>query len=173
MLVASNSDVEAFIIDSITRELAAEVEAYMLKKVAEGAGKEINYASLNAVTWADALAFEAAIGGYNLTDASFVMSAPARAALKGIEKAAGTAKFICEDNEINGYKVNVSGCVKNDNLYFGAWDRLILATFGEGLEIIVDPYTEARSGNVVIVGSVCADAGVDAADAFAVGKVQA
>jgi len=132
MLVASNSDVEAFIIDSITRELAYEVENYMLQKVATGAGKEITYSALNAMTWADALAFEAAIGGYNVADASFVMSAPARATLKNIAKSdkAVAAGFICENNEINGYAVNVSGCVKNDNLYFGAWDRLVLAQFG-------------------------------------------
>ena len=100
------------------------------------------------------------------------MGASARATLKGIEKAQGTAKFICEDNQINGYAVNVSGCVADSNIYFGAWDRLILAQFGEGLEIIVDPYTESRSGNVVVVGSICVDAGVDAPQAFAVGKVQ-
>lgn len=174
MLVASNSDVEAFIIDSITRELAYEVENYMLGKVATGAGREINYSALNAMTWADALAFEAAIGGYNVADASFVMSAPARATLKNIAKSdtAVAAGFICENNEINGYAVNVSGCVKNDNLYFGAWDRLILAQFGQGLEILVDPYTEARSGAIVVVGSICIDAGVDAPEAFAIGKVQ-
>lgn len=173
MLVASNSDVEAFVIDSITRQLAYSVQAYMLGKVADGAGKEINYSNLNAFTWDDALAFEAAIGGYNVTDANFVMGTSARATLKGIEKAQGTAKFICEDNQINGYAVNVSGCVADSNIYFGAWDRLILAQFGEGLEIIVDPYTESRSGNVVVVGSICVDAGVDAPQAFAVGKVQA
>jgi HK97 family phage major capsid protein len=130
MLVASNSDVEAFIVDSLTRELAYEVENYMLQKVAEGAEKEINYSALNAFTWQDALAFEAAVDGYNVDNASFVMSTSARATLKGIEKAENTAKFICENNEINGYAVNVSGCAKDDNIYYGAWDRLILAQFG-------------------------------------------
>lgn len=173
MLTASNSDVEAFIIDTITRELAYEVENYMLGKVAEGAATELNISALNAFTWQDALSFQAAIGNYQMGEASFIMSAPARAALKGIEKAQGTAQFICQNNEINGYRVDVSGCVKNDNIYMGAWENLVLASFAEGLTITVDPYTEARSGAVVIVGSLCADAGVLAPEAFAVGKVQA
>lgn len=171
MLTVANSDVEAFIIDEITRQLAYEVENYMLGKIAEGAGTEINYSALNSFTWADAVAFEAAIGGYNLTDAQFVMSASARAALKGIEKAEGTARFICEDNAINGYPVSVSGCVKNDNIYFGAMENLVLASFDD-LNIIIDPYTEARSGAVVVVGSICIDAGLTAPEAFAIGKVQ-
>ena len=173
MLTASNSDVEAFIIDTITRELAYEVENYMLGKVAEGAATELNISALNAFTWQDALSFQAAIGSYQMGEASFIMSAPARAALKGIEKAQGTAQFICENNEINGYRVDVSGCVKNDNIYMGAWENLVLASFAEGLVITVDPYTEARSGAVVIVGTLCADAGVLAPEAFCVGKVQA
>ena len=172
MLVASNSDIEAFIVDAITKELAYEVENYMLEKVLAGAGKEINYSNINAITWQDVLAFESAIGGFNTSDASFVMSAPARAALKGIEKAEGTARYICENNEVNGYKVEVSGCVKNDNIYFGDWSNLVLATFGEGLSITIDPYTEARSGAVVVVGSICVDSGLIAPAAFTVGKVQ-
>lgn len=146
----------------------------MLGKVATGAGNEVTYSAINAVTWADALAFEAAIGGYNVAEAGFVMGASTRAALKNIAKSesAVAAGFICENNEINGYKVNVSGCITDSNIYFGAFDRLILAQFGEGLEILVDPYTEARSGNLVVVGSICIDAGVDAPEAFAIGKVQ-
>lgn len=174
MLVASNSDVEAFIIDEITREIAANLEAYMLGKVEEKAGTEINYSDISACTWSDALAFEAAIGGFNVTDASFVMGASTRAALKGIAKStsAVAAGFICENNEINGYPVNVSGCITDDNIYYGAWDRLVLATFGNDLEILVDPYSASRSGSVVIVGSICADAGLTAPEAFAIGKVQ-
>ena len=66
------------------------------------------------------------------------MSPAARAALKGIPMAQNVAaKFICEDNEINGYPCNVSGCVSNDNIFFGDFDQLVAAFWGPGLEIIV------------------------------------
>ena len=51
LLVNSNSDVEAFIIDSITKEIAYKVESYMLEKVAEGAGKTITLNGLNNIKW--------------------------------------------------------------------------------------------------------------------------
>jgi hypothetical protein len=134
MLANTNSDVEAFIIDSLLKEISYKIEAMMLGKVAEGAGKEINYSAVTAVTWADVLAMEAAIGGYLVDNTAFVMSPAARAALKGTPKAENTISgFICEGNEVNGYAVNVSGVAGNDNIYFGDWNELVLATWGEGI----------------------------------------
>lgn len=173
MLANTNSDVEAFIIDSLLKEISYKIEAMMLGKVAEGAGKEINYSAVTAVTWADILAMEASIGGYLVDNTAFVMSPAARAALKGTPKAENTISgFICEGNEVNGYAVNVSGVAGNDNIYFGDWNELVLATWGEGIQILVDPYTESRAGNVVVVASALVDSAVVQKDAFAVGKVQ-
>lgn len=174
MLANSNSDVEAFIVDSLMKEIAYKVENYMLAKVAEGAGKEINYASADAITYKDILAMEAAVDGFVTGELRYVMSPAARASLRALPKAEGTiAGFVCEGNQINGYEVGVSGCVANENIYLGDWNQLVLATWAEGMEILIDPYTEGRAGNVVVVGSMLADAGVIQKDAFAIGKVQA
>ena len=100
------------------------------------------------------------------------MSPAARAALKGIAKAGTFPVFLCEDNMVNGYKVNVSGCVSNDNIYFGDWSKLLLGIWGQGLEIMVNPYTYAKEGDVEIVASICVDAAVTQGDAFVVGSVQ-
>ena len=168
LLVQANDDVIAFVIDSLTKEIGYTLQSYMLGKVESAASNAITYTDSNSFDWADALAFEGYVGGYSL-ETSFVMSAGARAMLKGIEKAANTAQFICDaDNKINGYDVNVSGCVGNDKIYFGDWSHLICGTFGEGLEIVVNPYTYATYGDVEIVASLCADAVVDAPAAFVV-----
>ena len=73
---------------------------------------------------------------------------------------------------VNGYKVNVSGCVGNNNIYFGDWSKLLLGIWGQGLEIMVNPYTYAKEGDVEIVASICIDAAVTQGDAFVVGSVQ-
>ena len=173
LLVQANDDVVAFIIDSLTKEIGYKLQAYMLDKVAAGAAGSVTYSAIDAIDWADVLAFEAGIAGYDVADASFVMSPAARAALKGIEEAAGTAQFLCDgDNNINGYAANVSGCVANNNIYYGAWERLICGIFGEGLEIVVDNLTLADTGDVRVIATLCADAVIDAPDAFVVGKVQ-
>lgn len=173
MLVNTNSDVEAFIIDSLLKEISYKVEQLMLGAVAASAATEINYSAITAITWGDILAMQAAIDTYLVDNTAFVMSPAARAALKAIPKATDAITgFICEDNEINGYRCNVSGVAVNDNIYFGDWNELVLASWGEGIEILVDPYTESRAGNVIIVASALVDAAVVQPDAFAIGKVQ-
>lgn len=173
MLVNTNSDVEAFIIDSLLKEISYKIEQKMLGAVASSAATTITYSNINSITWADILAMQAAIDGYLINNTSFVMNPAARAALKATPKASDTITgFICEDNEVNGYKVNVTGVALNDNIYFGDWNQLVLATWGQGIQILVDPYTESRAGNIVIVASALVDAAVVQPDAFAIGKVQ-
>ena len=172
LIAQANDDVEAFIIDSLTKEIGYKVEDYLLGKVASGATGSVTYSALTAIDWNDVLAFEASIGGYALEEPAYVMSPAARAALKGIAKAGTFPVFLCEDNMVNGYKVNVSGCVSNDNIFFGDWSKLLLGIWGQGLEIMVNPYTYAKEGDVEIVASICVDAAVLQGDAFVVGSVQ-
>ena len=172
LIAQVNDDVEAFIVDSLTKEIGYKVEDYMLGKVATGASGSVTYSALTAIDWADILAFEASIGGYALENPAYVMSPAARAALKGIAKAGTFPVFLCEDNKVNGYDVNVSGCVGNNNIYFGDWSKLLLGIWGNGLEIMVNPYTYAKEGDVEIVASICIDAAVLQGDAFVVGSVQ-
>ena len=171
LIAQANDDVEAFIIDSLMKEISYKIEDYLLSKVSSGATGSVTYSALTAIDWNDILAFEASIGGYALEEPAYVMSPAARAALKGIAKAGTFPVFLCEDNLVNGYQVNVSGCVGNDNIYFGDWSKLLLGIWGQGLEIMVNPYTYAKEGDVEIVASICVDAAVTQGDAFVVGSV--
>lgn len=169
LLLQSNDDVEAFVIQALTNEISAKLQAYMLGKAKEYAQEGFLHTGINTVTWNQILEQEGKIGGY-MVNPSYVLSASARATLKGIEKATGTAQFICDsDNKINGYDANVSGCVTDDTIYFGDWSHLVLGIFGGGLEVLIDPYTHGSQGAVKIVASLRADATVDSNDAFAFG----
>jgi HK97 family phage major capsid protein len=173
LIMQANDDVEAFIVDSLTKEIAYKLEAFLLNKVTTGANGSVTYSALGAVDWDDILAFEAALGGFALSEPAYVMSPAARAALKGIPKAGTFPMFLCtEENEVNGYKVNVSGCVGNDNIYFGDWDKLVCGIWGNGLEVLVNPYKYSLEGDVEIVASLCVDAAVVHGDAFVVGTVE-
>lgn len=176
LLTQVNDDVLSFVVDSLLKEISYKIEDYMLAKVVAGNPTEINYANLQSIDFDDVLAFEAAVAGYNLDPnaMSFVMSPAARAVLKGTPLVSSYPKFLCENNEINGYRAEVSGCVSNNNIYFGDWSKLILAIWdkGAGMEVIIDPYTQAKQGNVVVVASMCIDAAIEQAGAFAIGRVQ-
>lgn len=175
LLTQVNDDVIAFVIDSLLKEISYKIEDYMLGKVVAGNPTEINYASLGSIDFDDILAFQSAVSGYNLDPAamSFVMSPSARAVLKGTPLVSSYPKFLCENNQINGYRAEVSGCVSNNNIYFGDWSKLILAIWDKGgMDVIIDPYTQAKEGNIVVVANMCIDAAIEQAGAFAIGRVQ-
>jgi hypothetical protein len=65
--------------------------------------------------------------------------------------------------------VIVSNQVAAGDVYFGNFADLLVGTFGSGVEIIVDPYTKSRAGNVVITASVLADVAVRHAVSFCLG----
>ena len=173
LIVQANDDIVGFVIDSLTREISFKLEDFMLGKVIAANPTEINYASLSAIDWQDVVAFESAVAGYDLADLAFVGSPAARGALKSIPKAANYPDFLCSaDNKVNGYDFNVSGCVANDNLYFGDWSKLLLGIFGEGLDVLVNPYKYSTEGMIEVTASICVDAVVTQPDAFVIGKVQ-
>lgn len=174
LLVQANEDVIAFVIDSLTKEIAYKLQDFMLGKVASANPTTITYDSLSAIDWSDILAFQAATAGYVLNAPSYVMSASARSYLKSIPKTQNFPDFLCSgDNKINGYDCNVSGCVSNNNIYFGDWSKLIVGFFGNqgGLQILVNPFKYSTQGNVEVVASVCVDAVIQHNGAFAIGKV--
>lgn len=102
MLVNVKDDMVAFVIDSLTKEIAYKLEQYIIGKVISGvnAGNVITYSSLDAVDYADILGLEALLSVYNLNDIKAYMTPSTRAVLKGIEKAQNTAKFLIEDGKL-------------------------------------------------------------------------
>jgi HK97 family phage major capsid protein len=81
--------------------------------------------------------------------------------LKTTEKATDTAQFVWEaGNELNGYNALVSNLVPSDltkgtgtNLHaiiFGNWEELIIGQWA-GIDLVVDPYSSAKSALVTLV----------------------
>jgi hypothetical protein len=81
-------------------------------------------------------------------------------------------------NVLNGYRCAVSSKVPNNLvkgtsgsvcslLAFGDWSQIMVALFGGGVEIIVDPYSLATQGQVRITANLFADVGVRVAASFA------
>lgn len=118
--------------------------------------KTVTIADVANATWQDMLKFGGAVAAYkNPGLLKFAMSASDRATLKGIAKDAGSGRFICEDNEIDGSKVDISGELKAGDIYFGDFSRVLVGRWG-GLEIMIDPYAKSLSGKIrIIIRSVC------------------
>ena len=93
------------------------------------------------------------------------MSGCDRAMFKGISKDAGSGRFICEGNEIDGYKADISGELASGDIFFGDFSRILIGRWG-GLEVMVDPYSLSKSGGVRLVVRVICDIAVRQPEAF-------
>lgn len=169
LIAQSNPDAVAFVMRDIEAQIARKLDAAILKgnvspAIAGVAGttgvQTVTIADIAQATWHDMLKFYGKIGEYDLATApAWVMSAADAQTMKGISKGAGGGRFVMEDGRIDGYEVNVSGMIQTGDIFFGSWSDVLVGQWG-GLEMIVDPYTQAASGMLVITARLLADIAV-------------
>ena len=100
-----------------------------------------------------------------LGNLAYIMRPDMYGALKTTAKDAGSGLFVADGGVVNGYQTLRSNQVTSGDAIFGNFRDLIIGFFGS-LEIIVDPYTKSRSGNVVTTAHQFADVGVRNAVSF-------
>jgi hypothetical protein len=114
----------------------------------------------------------------------FVFSTKVEAKLRGTVKVASTdSKMILEEEQLtlagqpwlasNNSPDNLSKSTSVgicSAILFGNWADLILASFGEGVDMVVDPFTLATTGQTRVVVNSLADVGVRRAASFAAMK---
>lgn len=126
----------------------------------------VTIANLASATWQDFLKFEGKVGDLALNSApKFIMRSASRQTLKGISKDAGSGRYICEGNMIDGAPVEIDGQIGADDIFYGDFSNILVGTWG-GLEVMLDPYRWARSGQVEIIANLIADIGIRNAHTF-------
>jgi hypothetical protein len=120
-------------------------------------------ASLSAV-----IAMETAVNTGNalMGNLKYVTNAAGYGLLKSTAKVSSSdSKMLLEDGVMNGYPVLVSNGVASGSdftttgygLIFGNWADLVIGQWG-GVDILVDPYTQAALGEVRIIVNFYCDA---------------
>jgi HK97 family phage major capsid protein len=110
---------------------------------------------------------------------SFMINPVTAAKLRSTPKVAGTdSRMILEGNDLLGYPVHISSNVPSNlnkgtstgvcsAILFGNWNDVILASFGEGIDLVVDPFTNAPAGQTRIIANSYVDVGIRRAKSFA------
>lgn len=80
----------------------------------------------------------------------FILSPSAKGELKTTLKASGVSGYLMEDNEVNGYNVLSTSAVTSKGLVFGCFEDYVIGQWG-GIDLTVDPYTQAGNGKVRLV----------------------
>lgn len=114
-----------------------------------------------APTWSHIVQLESEVADDNADYGSlaYLTTAIMRGKLKTTEKASSTAQFIWDMNEMNGYRAFVSTLVPKTltkgtssdchAIIFGNWAELYIGQW-DGLDIVVDPYTNAKKAQIII-----------------------
>jgi HK97 family phage major capsid protein len=115
-----------------------------------------------APTWGNLVMLETLVANANAADQSmaYLSNAKVRGKMKTIEKATNTGLFLWDKGEVNNYPAYVtngvpSGLTKGTSngvcsaMIFGEWSKLYIGQWG-GLDIVVDPYSLKKKGEIEI-----------------------
>lgn len=132
-----------------------------------------------APAWSHILGLETEVSIDNADVGSlrYVTNAKVRGKLKAVEKASGTAQFVWEDGQMNGYDAMVTNQVSStldkgtstgvcSAIFFGNWADLLIGMWG-GIDINIDTSTGSTAGTVRVVALQDADIAVRHAESFA------
>ena len=152
---------EEMLYRDIVNALADKLEATIL---GDGAGDNnmpagiFNGAEAMTLDYANIVDMEKTLEEAKLFgDYKFIASPAAKAKLKTttISGSKSDLRMLMEGKEVNGYEVLTTG--NASGLAFGKWDELVIAQWGS-LDLIIDPYTQAKKNAVRIVVNAFFDA---------------
>lgn len=127
----------------------------------------------SAVTkdFATLVANEAKVEDANiLNEPVYILSNKAKAALRAMAKSAKSTELVYENGEVDGTKAFNTSNVPASNYLFGDMSSLVIGTWS-GLDLIVDPYTQAAKGAVRLVVNMYVDFGVARPETLVAGKL--
>lgn len=105
-----------------------------------------------------------------LNEPCYVLSNKAKAALRAMSKGGKSTELVYENGEVDGTKAYNTSNVPASNYLFGDMSSLVIGTWS-GLDLIVDPYTQAAKGAVRLVVNMYVDFGVARPETLVAGKL--
>lgn len=123
--------------------------------------------SQGTITLGDLVNLEASLGAKDLYRPSYVMQPQTKAYLK---KTAGlpNQEAIWSGDKVNEYPAFATPSANTERVYFGDWTKTAIGVWGNGIEIIVDPLTQAKQGQIVLTAYGLFDSAVINKEAFSI-----
>ena len=169
-LIQDSNSAEEMLKRDIVAAISNKLEATILGSEAgsntQPAGLFNGVVADNAVvTYKDIVAMEKNLEDANVRgDIRFIVSPSAKADLKTTEKG-NSDNFLMDGNELNGYPVMCTSAVTGKGVIMANWSDLVIGQWG-GIDLVVDPYTQAANGKVRLVINAYFDAKPRRAAAF-------
>jgi HK97 family phage major capsid protein len=196
LMIQSSPDIETLVRNDIINEITLGVDYVTgygtgsssqplglanttgIGSVTMSAGTTINFSTQQGGgsglvgVWGDYVNLETAIANANLDIGAmrYVMNSAMRGGCKQVLRAssAGSDYIMTDAGTINGYPVNVSNQVQQNDVFFGNFSELLVG-FWSGIDLVVDPYTQSAKGQVIFTAFQDFDVAARRANSFARG----
>lgn len=169
-LIQDSASAEALLRNDIVRAISNQLEATILGNAAGTATKPegiFNGATAAILTYDGTVDMEEKLDGVEAySNPSYIVSPSVKAKLRKAKTDAGSGQFVYEDGEINGIPCYCTSAAKG--IVLGDFSNYVIGQWG-GIDLTVDPYTQAANGKIRIVVNAYFDAKPLRANAFVKG----
>ena len=163
-LLQDSVSAESLLYADLTQSIMDKLEATIFDATAvsqirpAGIFNGASYTSSGTTTWPLVVGMESAVAASNALSGSlaYIVHPTTMGVLKTTAKASNQAIFIADGKSMNGYPVHVtshmptvSGAAKG--ALFANFNDLIVGSWGNAIDITVDPYTSAASGMIRLI----------------------
>lgn len=183
LLRQTSYDVEGYLMNLMQTAHNELIEAGVIAGAVDGPTGILKTAGVKnieaggAISWAHVVALETAVNENNASKGrlGYLTNAKVWGAMKTTPKVAGGDRFIMEEaagNRVNGYAAEWTNLVPSADgsvMIFGNWEDLFIGEWG-GVDVVIDPFTQAGSAQTVITFNAWNDALVAEPKSFAVLK---
>ena len=170
--IGAEQAIRADIVAAINSKLESTILGSAQGSTTTPAGIFYGQTPKKITTFKDICDLEASIEDANVIgECKYVMSNKAKAALRNMPKSTKSTQLVMENGEVDGTPVLNTSNVEAQNIAYGDWNNLAIGQWGS-IDLVVDPYTLAKDGQVRIVINAFFDAVTLRPEAFAFGTTQ-
>jgi HK97 family phage major capsid protein len=173
-LIQSSDSAEAILKESIMTAVAEKLQKTILSSnVTDPKAPKGIYSStpLSAKTFAKLCDMEATADAKNVGEnRTYIVGNKAKAALRQLQKSTNNTQMVYDSGEIDGTPCYSTTSAPENGVLYGDFSNLYIGQFG-GTEIIVDNYTRAAFGEVVLTVNAYFDAALAREGAVVSGDV--
>ena len=170
--IGAEQAIRADIVAAINSKLESTILGSAQGSTTTPAGIFYGQSPKTITTFKDICDLEASIEDANVIgECKYVMSNKAKAALRNMPKSSKSTQLVMENGEVDGTPVLNTSNVEAQNIAYGDWNNLAIGQWGS-IDLVVDPYTLAKDGQVRIVINAFFDAITLRPEAFAFGTTQ-
>ncbi len=171
-LIQDSVSAEEMLKNDIVRAISNELEKTILGNAAGSNTKPAGVfngvtADTTALDFKGIVAMEEALEDKNVTgNLAFIVAPNVKATLKTTLKSTGVSGYLMEGGEVDGIPVYSTSACTSKGMVLGNFSDYVIGQWG-GIDLTVDPYTQAASGKVRLVINAYFDAKPRRAEAFA------